>query len=195
MTCGSNGTRTWCSILCTNARWPALRNGEKHLPPVAELDLLPGHDSLVEEARLRLLDAFPARIPKRQTRQFDQLLGKTLSHSDGAALLALAKKKLALKSLDVGQRIRWMTVAVMLNGEPHVQDLKDYVFDGDERRVRHLAEFLSNFLRHAGRHRMVSGQWNAELLANLVRILGPSYRPRDPEGLVTLEIGRVRTDW
>lgn len=166
-----------------------LRNGKEHLPTVEELDLLPGHDSLVDEARLRLLDAFPIRIPRKQTRQFDQLLGKALSRPDDAALLVMAKERLALKSLDVGQRVRWMTVAAMLSTEPRMQQLKDYVLGGDERRVRHLAEFLSNSPRYAGRRRMVSGEWNAEMLANLVRILAPSYRPRVPEGLVTLEIG------
>ena len=165
-----------------------LRNGKEHLSTVEELDLLPGHDSLVNDARLRLLDAFPARIPKKQTRQFDQLIGKALNHPDDAALLVMVNERLALKSLDVGQRVRWITVAVMLNNEQHVQQLKDYVL-GDERRLQHLAGFLDNSLRHAGRHQMVSGEWNAELPANLVRILGPSYRPRAPEGLITLEIG------
>ena len=166
----------------------ALRNGEEHLPAGEALDRFSGYDSLANEARLKLIDAFPARIPRKQIRQFDRLVGKALRHSDGAELLAMAKKRLALKSLNVDQRIRWITVVDMLSTEPDGQQLKDYVVAGDERRVRHLAEFLNNSLEQTGRHPKISGYWNAELLANLVRILGSSYRPRVPEGLVTLEI-------
>ena len=166
----------------------ALRNGDEWLPSVGDLHLLTGQDDLVHKARLRLLEAFPTRIPKSQMRQFDALLGKVLGYSDSAGLRDTAGKKLALKSLDVGQRVRWMTVAAILSGGKHTQRLRDFV-SVNERRVRHLAEFLNNSVGHANRRHLLTGRWSAELLASLVRMLGPSYRPRIPQGLVTVEIG------
>lgn len=154
----------------------ALRTGDESLPVVGELDRLRGRDDLVSDARLRLLDAFPTRITKHQIPHFDYLLGKVLDSSDSAALGVIAERKLALKSLNVAQRVRWMTVAAMLAGEKQTGRLRDYV-SGNERRLRHLAEFLHQS-RCIDRDEMPARRSNAELLDDLVRVLGPSYRRR-----------------
>ena len=162
----------------------AMRNGAESLPGVDELDLFTGHDDLVSKARLRLLGAFPTRTPRRQIRQFDQLLRKALSSSHKAPLQDLADQRLALETLNVPLRVRWMLVSALLSGGSHTQRLKEYVMAG-ERRVRHLAEYLSDH----GRDSVLRGCQDSGLLADLVRMLGPSYGPRDPDGLVTVEVG------
>ena len=162
----------------------AMRNGAESLPGVDELDLLTGHDDLVHKTRLRLLGAFPTRTPNKQLRRFDQLLRKALSYSHNASLKDLADQKLALRTLNVPLRVRWMLVSALLSGGMHTQRLKEYVI-ADERRVRHLAEFLNDH----GRDPVLKGCQDSGLLADLVRMLGPSYSPRARDGLITLEIG------
>ena len=71
----------------------ALRVGSEFLPGFYELDLVTGHDDLVHDARLRLLEAFPTRIPKKQLRPFDRLLGHTLAHPTKTRLKTLTDKE------------------------------------------------------------------------------------------------------
>ena len=166
----------------------AIRKGEEYIPAVGELELFEGHEHLVHTARLRLLDAFPARIPTKQIPQFDSLLGRALNHSDTAPLLRLAERKLGLKSLSVGHRVRWMIVTAFLLGGSHVGLLETYVTT--ERRVRHVADSLAGILEYRRRDSILTHWEDSEFLAGLIRILGPSYRPHelDEATRITVEI-------
>ena len=128
----------------------ALRDGAEHLPGVTDLDRIERHHDLVERARLKLLNAFPTRIPSHQLRQFDQLLGTTLARIDKTALEDLARRKLAMQSMSVSHRIRWMTVDALLSGGERTEQLRVYA-GATERRTRHLAKFLHNIRDHPGR--------------------------------------------
>ena len=92
-----------------------LRKGDVVLPGVYDLDLINDHSDLVHDTRFRLLEAFPTRIPQQQVRPFDHLLGTTLEHSVTDRLKALARRKLALKSLGVSHRVRWLVVDALLS--------------------------------------------------------------------------------
>ena len=167
----------------------AIRKGEEYIPAVHELDLLEGRDDLVNSARLGLLDAFPPRPPNRQFPQFDSLLGKVLQHSDMTPLALLAEKKLALKSLGVGHRVRWMIVTAFLLGGAHLRQLESYV-TANERRVRHMAESLGKIFAYPGRDSILTHCRDSGFLASLISILGPYYRPQELNGVrrVTVEI-------
>ncbi len=165
----------------------ALRDGAEHLPGVTDLDQIERHHDLAERARLKLLKAFPTRIPRRQLRQFDQLLGTTLAQADKTALKELASRKLAMQSMSVSHRIRWMTVDALLSGRERTEQLRVYA-GATERRTRHLAEFLHNIRDHPGRTSIRFEGASAELVASLIELLGRTYGPQRPEGFVTVDV-------
>ena len=166
-----------------------IRNGDESPSGVHELCRLEDPTDLVHRTALVLLNAFPPRTPKRQLREFDRLLKKALRHHSHAELADLAENKLALKTLNVGQRVRWLTVAAMSLCGNHIQNLEDFVF-ANERRVRHLAELLAHLLGFPVRHADLPGLRNPALLTSLIRVLGASYSPQslNGTGAVTTEI-------
>ena len=164
----------------------ALRNGDETLPGVYDLDRVTGNDDLVSNIRLRLLEAFPTRLPNKQMQLLDDLLEKTLRYVDNTRVTPIAKKKLTMRSLSVAQRVRWMTVDALLSGGQHTQQFRAYV-GANERRIRHLAEFLHHTSVHTARETILRDSRDSELLVNLVEMLGRSYGPQDLDGQVTVE--------
>jgi hypothetical protein len=165
-----------------------LRKGGEVLPGVNDLDLLEDHRELVHDTRLRLLEAFPTRILNNQLEPFDHLLGKTLEYGDTGGLKALADKKLALKSLGVSHRVRWLAVAALLSRGRRTEQMKTYL-NRNERRVRHLAEFLRNARDNSdGLWRVLSSHRDPAIHVSLVELLGRSFGPCDLGGWVTVEI-------
>ena len=120
----------------------AVRAGEWFVPGLSDLDSVTGHDDLVHEVRLRLLKAYPTRGSSKQLPLLDGLLKRVLEHPDKTDLEALVKRKLALTSMSVAQRVRWLAVEALRSQGSH-QQLKAYVGES-EIRARHLAEFLRN---------------------------------------------------
>ncbi len=171
----------------------AIRKNENVIPAVYDLESLERHEDLVNATRLRLLGAFPARIPSRQLPRFDWLLGKALRHRDRTSLGRLAEKKLALKSLGVGHRVRWLTVAALLLGGSHTRRLEDYATT-TERRVRHLTESLAGFVGYRDPDSVITRCRDSEFLAGLIGILGPLYSPQESNGVrrVTLQVKACR---
>ena len=166
----------------------AIRNGAEILPGVYELDRVTGHEALINDTRLRLIEAFPTRPPNKQQRLFDGLLGNALRCAGHTRLKSLARKKLAMRSLSVAQRVRWLTVDALLTSGQRTQQFRTYVAE-NERRIRHLAQFLHNTSVHTARRSMLWGYGDSGLLTDLVEMLGRSFGPRELDGLVTLEIG------
>ena len=164
----------------------ALRNGDETLPGVYDLDRVTGNDDLVSNTRLRLLEAFPTRLPNKQMQLLDDLLEKTLRYVDNTRVTPIAKKKLTMRSLSVAQRVRWMTVDALLSGGQHTQQFRAYV-GANERRIRHLAQFLGNTSVHTDHETLLWNSRDSELLVNLVEMLGRSYGPQDLDGQVTVE--------
>jgi len=165
----------------------ALRDGAEHLPGVTELDRIERHQNLAERARLKLLRAFPTRIPSQQLRQFDQLLSTTLAQDDKTALEDLARRKLAMQSMSVAHRIRWLTVDALRRGGQRTQRLRVYA-GTTERRTRHLAEFLHNTRDDPGRTSVHLDEARPELVGSLIELLGRAYGPQRPEGFVTVDV-------
>ena len=166
-----------------------LRKGDETPPGIYDLDGLGDHVDLARSARLKLLKAFPTRIPGKQLRSFDHLLGMALEQTSTGRLAALAGEKLAKKTLSISQAVRWMAVEALLSpGSQSAQRLGSYLNE-NEQRVRHLGEFLHNTEDDAGGfHRLLSQRCDPTLHIVLVEALGQSYRPRTWNGLVTAEI-------
>lgn len=165
----------------------ALRDGSDFLPGVNTLDDITGHDELKYGTRLKLLEAFPTRIPKKQLRMFDRLLRSVLTHPTDSNPNSLIGKKLNMKSLNVSHRIRWMMVDALVSGGIRIQQLFDYV-GTNERRIRILAEFLYNSSRGLRQDSVLSDCREPVMIASLIDMLGRSYGPQDLDGLGTVEI-------
>ena len=165
-----------------------LRKGNETLPGVYDLDGLEDHRDLVHDTRLRLLEAFPTRVPEKQLRPFDHLLGKTLEQPNISRLKTLAGRKLTMRSLSVSQRVRWMTVDALLSQGRRTRQMRTYVGE-NERRIRNLAEFLHNTREDAdGLYGILSRHRDPAIHATLVEVLGRSFGPCDLDGFMTLEI-------
>ena len=138
-----------------------------------------GHDDLVHDTRLRVLDSIPVRGPNKQTALLDNLLARAMQHPDRASLRELAARKSSLTSMTVAQRVRWLTVDALLSAGPSLQPVKEYVSaNGREVRVRHLAEFLRRTSRHDDMRRSVlADAREPEVLRDAIEILGPSFGP------------------
>ncbi|MCY4371586.1 MAG: hypothetical protein OXF41_19730 [bacterium] len=165
----------------------ALRAGSENLPGVDELDRVKRHHALVQATRLKLLEAFPTRIPSLQLRQFDQLLASAFAHSDHTPVMMLADKKLSKKSLSVAHRIRWMTVEALLSGGAQTERLRIYA-GANERRTRRLAEFLHHIRDHPDRRSRRFDRADSELVGSLIEMLGRSFGPQRPDGFITVDV-------
>ena len=85
-------------VLCRCAL-SGVRAGERFPPGMNDLDAIDGCEDLVHEVRLKLLKAYPTRSSNEQLELLDKLLAKALDHPDKTELLALARRKQALKSI------------------------------------------------------------------------------------------------
>ena len=174
-----------------------IRRGEDFPPGLSDLSAITGHDKLVHDVRLRLLQSFPLRAPNARLSLLEGLLTRALDHalerSEVALLEGLIEQKLSRPSMSVGQRVRWLVVDAALSPVPGLPRLKDFVGD-DEARVRHLAEFLRNqaeFVQWSGRDRVcsvlsvLSRSREPATLRVLIEILGPLFAPTEWGGYIS----------
>ena len=138
-----------------------------------------GHDDLVHDTRLRVLDSIPTRAPNKQMGLLDNLLARAMQHPDTVSLQELASRKLVLKSMGAAQRVRWLTVDALLSAGPSLQLVKEHVAaKNTEVRVLHLAEFLRRTSRRDDMRRSVLADVHEpEVLRDAIEILGPSFGP------------------
>ena len=164
-----------------------IRRGDHATVCLNTLNWLTGHDDLVQDARLQLIDAIPLRAPNMQMNLLDSLLTRPMRHPDKAAILKIARKKLSLKSLVVAQRVRWLAVDALLAPSPNLSSLRTYVGMNDTR-VRHLAEFLRRSSRNDDMSRTVLADVRyPDALRDMIEVLGPSFPPAHGEsGAVSL---------
>lgn len=175
----------------------AVRNGDRVIAGVIHLDRIKGHTQHVCEARSKLLEAFSTRIAANQLPAFDYILATALQSGSLAAIERLADRKLGLRSLDVGQGVRWRMVKAMLaGGGKAASDLHRYA-TANERRVRHLAEFLDVLEDAFGSGSQLAEGWDSKMLIALVSLLGPYYEPITGDGPDTQRVqpSFLLSDW
>ena len=155
----------------------SLRSGKPHVSGLYALAYINDYAGVARSAALPLLTAFPVRSTAKQLGGLDELLTAALRYTDVQALLTLVEKKLALRSMNVAQRVRWLAAGLIAAPGTYLEPLANYTEDR-EPRIRHLAGFL------AERH----DQWSpldsvpVPALGLLVRLIGRSYGPYSPEG-------------
>ena len=155
----------------------AFRSNTQHITGLYGLAYIDSYSQVARLATLPLLKSFPVRSTNQQTGSLDDLLKAALRYADKPALLALAEKKLKLRSMNVAQRVRWLATGLILAPDQYLDLLADFT-RGQEQRIQHLAGFLG------GRH----DQWSAvdnlpvSALALLIRLIGEFFAPYSLEG-------------
>lgn len=172
----------------TRCALASIRRGDGAISGLSFLEGIEGFDAHVSPVRMRLLRAFPTRMPAEQLPVFDRLLVEVLRQGDPTGLKKLAERKLGLRTLGLAPRVRWIMVkAILEGGAKAARDLESFI-GVNERRIRHLAEFLE-VMEEGGRAGPGLGEgWDSVMLTALVGLLGRSYRPL-AEGIDDSDIG------
>ena len=138
-------------------------------------------DELRELARAvlpRLLQGFPSRANEAQLRRLNQeLLPAAVRHLNARELVAIADARLALKTLDAGQRIAWWVAGLSLDPEARSSDLVKFVGDSQTRAVQLGVALVAQADRFVA--------WNqipAAVLARLIELIAPHASPERPTG-------------
>ena len=151
---------------------------------------LGGHHDLVHDTRLGVLAAIPTRASNQQMRLLDNLLARAMQNPDTASLRELAATKLSHNSMNVAQRVRWLSVDALMSPVPSLRPVKKYINTKNTQvRVRHFAEFLRRTSRHDDMARSIlASVREPEVLLDAIETLGPSFEPVQwgESGYVTL---------
>ena len=125
-----------------------------------------------------ILQGFPARAKAAQLRRLNQeLLPAAVRHLGRAKLGAIAEKRLALKSLDAGQRIAWLVATLTLDAERASQALIGFVGSSQTRSVQLGVALVSQGERWGGLLDLPP-----RVLATLIERLAPHAVPEYPKG-------------
>ena len=106
------------------------------------------------------------------------LLQAACLRGDSDRLRKLIDAKLALKSMNVGQRVYWLVTGLFVSAESYRDALASYTL-GRERRLQRLAEMVMDPCEVPGE---LSDGWGVPVLEALVRLLGPFAEERLPDG-------------
>ena len=91
-------------------------------------------------ASFEIVSKYPLRCTSAQVEALDSHLWAILPPGDDG-LGTVACQKLSTSSLDLGQRVRWLLVGVLLNPEKFIHEFERFIA-GYPRRITHLATFL-----------------------------------------------------
>ncbi len=159
---------------------PLLQAGVDPANHFFDLARSPGHAAIASLAWAPLLKAFPTRCTNSQLPGLGFLLQAALRFGDTSSLLVVVDRKLTSCSMNVSQRVYWLSAGLLASPDTYLSELRTYVA-GSERRVRHLAEFLAARDFPAP----LMQQLDPPALQLLVQVLGTAYRPRTrPSGRV-----------
>ena len=150
---------------------------------VAGLRLLAREDRFAELTRIALpglLRAFPIRANEKQLRILNgDLLPAALRHVDEVAIKRLIAGRLALKSLDVPQRIAYLVASLSLDGPDSSGDLLLLV-GTSQSRATHLGRALE--LQGGRKTNLRSARIPVQVIGRLIELVGPHASPERPTG-------------
>lgn len=134
---------------------------------VAELTVIP------------LLTRFPARIKLPLLPYLEHLLKAALLYAPGE-LKGLLERKLAMKGMDVPQRVYWLTVGMLIESSQYETELWRYIGQSWAR-ARHLCTFVSDRFNGLSNDYELS----AATLGRLIELLTPHADLEHRPGVVT----------
>lgn len=154
-----------------------LRHGAKACTGLYELSHDDGHAPVARRVVMPLLKSFPTRCNVGQLNVLAQLLHAAFLHADHDDLRQVVESRLTLRSMDPGPRMYWLCAGLLVapasSAPASFPDRLRQALAGRgrERRVRHMAEFLS-------RSRLASMEaLEVPALELLIESLGNACRP------------------
>ncbi len=160
------------NVLVRTAR-ARLRAGDDYSWALYALVDLPDCTSVAKLASLPLLKSFPVRGRRRQLPSLSFLVRAALQHCDKHSLLSLVERKVHQPSMDLAQRVYWLTAALFASPDAYASQF-DHFFAGNDRRVQHLAECVLG--RHEGLGACIPRS-NEAVLELLIKHIGRLYPP------------------
>ena len=130
------------------------------------------HAAVAALAIPQLLRSFRPRATSRQLPALKHMLRAAIRHCPAKELVQVIDRKLAIRSMNVAQRIYWCCTGLLVEPAAFTSRLGKEITGGGERRVRHVASYLNS------NHNAVwIGKLNVPALDLLIQSLGRSYRP------------------
>ena len=151
-------------------------------PPDQHLHDLTMSDEYAEVARLampRMFTPFPSRCAGGSQLETLRLVLWAALRLCPAALRELARRRLARKGMDTGQRAQWLAAGALTTPDEVLPKLVGFLSEEEatrsrylERRVHHLVEFLV-----PDTEPLPNQEWSTTHLAPLIRAVGRCVRP------------------
>lgn len=165
----------------------ALKAGESYVSGMHELEHDKNYREIAALATPELLRAFPLRAKKNQLNRLESLLKAAMRHAQ-QKLPALIDSKLALKSLDSGQRVYWLASALLLDPLRFEEEVWRYIGKSTQR-ANTLASFFSD-----SHDRLVQDYLlPPKTLGRLIELIAPHAELEQMRGEVTDAMRRG--DW
>ena len=158
-----------------------LRAGETVIPDFHSLANDADHHEIACRATPPLLRAFPVRAKSEQMQLLDELLWSGLNLPDRSSFRKILEAKLASRSMTVGQRTRWLAAGVAFDPRGFLPRLEQHLARS-ESQIRGLTKFFTPSYRAA----LPTNKLDSSVLEFLIRAIGASFEPADPDGLVTI---------
>ena len=152
-----------------------MEGGKDFQEDLRDLVLSREHATVARLVSQPLLETLPVRCSERQLSGMRMLLQAALLHIEGPVFLELIERKLACRSMNVGQRVCWLASGFLTAPDMYREQFESYVVRS-ERRVRYLAAFLGGDEFPAA----LIERLDARTLCVLVRLIGSSYGPQSP---------------
>ena len=156
-----------------------LRSGRDRAPGVYKLG---DSEAVGRLAAIPLLESFPVRCTAVQVNDLSFLLRTALLRCDAAELRELIDRKLVRRSMNPAQRIHWLGAGLLASeasdsAPSRRARLEEYVA-GNERRIRHLADFVTKVGDKP--FSTLIGRLHVPALQLLVRLMAAVCQPVDP---------------
>ena len=133
---------------------------------------------LARQVLPELLRRVPSRGSEALWRGLNEaLLPLARQHMSPAEITAIAHQRLALKSLDDGQRIAWRVATLPTEPEEAASELLRFISTSQTRTEHFVQSLTSQFNRD---HAQPAPE--PETLSRLIELLGPHTHPMEPEG-------------
>lgn len=149
---------------------------QEHVEGIYPLAHDPAYGAVARAAVPELLKRFPLRCKAGQLSQLEYLLKAALLYTLDR-LPALLEKKIAAKSMDVAQKVYWLTAAMLFDPQRYEAALWKYVGKSWNR-----ANYLSGFLSERFGSQKGDYELSARTLGKLIELLMPHAELDWPRG-------------
>jgi len=148
----------------------------QHIQGIYQLAHDPEYHEIAKLAAIPLLEIYPVRANKQQASTLKYLLKAAMEFGDRNRLLGLITEKLALKSLDIAQRVYWLATGLVLSPAQYESMVKKYV-GNNVTRINHLSSFLCDDFHS----RQPGFSLPPNIIGLIVELLAPRCTPYWPE--------------